>query len=418
MKPPKKYPYKKRGTMKHKALSDATLKGAMGKAKPYRLHDGDGLFAQVSPRGVVSWWVKYRREGKDTRQGLGRYPAVTLLEARRKAEELRIWVAQGKDPKALQRAQEEAEEVARITLGEACESFLERKRPSWRANTTDGAVRCIRLLRDLNKMELVKITPEHLVGVFERINAPSMKRRLHSLLVGILNDAVDRELIPGNPALRGKVKAVVPHGSSRTVEHRAALLVEGRFGELLLSIRNYPSATTRLAMEFLALTALRTSEVLGLRWSWYDRPTGSLVIPALRMKMKTPHVVPLSRQAISLLDDAHALSGWGELVFPGRTIDKPMARATMRMALRIMGFKEEETCIHGLRGTFASMATASGLWSRDAVELALAHAERQAVRAAYQHSDLLPERARLLQWWADRCDAMRNEADGRARGGA
>ncbi len=179
---------------------------------------------------------------------------------------------------------------------------------------------------------------------------------------------------------------------------------------LLKAIAGYDALgdrQTRLALQLLALTFVRTGELIGAEWSEVDVNNGMWTIPAERMKMKAEHLVPLSRQALALLAEMKPISGTSRFVFPGRNPAVPVSNNTMLFALYRLGFKGRMSG-HGFRAVASTILNESGLWSADAIERQLAHCERNAVRGAYNRAEYLPERKRMMQWWGDYMDSIEN----------
>jgi integrase len=178
------------------------------------------------------------------------------------------------------------------------------------------------------------------------------------------------------------------------------------------SIATYDETTgdtlTRLALQLLAETFVRTSELIGALWEEFDTEAALWVIPAGRMKMKTEHIVPLSRQALDILEQLRAIGGGSRFLFPGRNRDKPISNNTMLYALYRLGYKGKMTG-HGFRAVASTIMNESGLFRPDVIERQLAHCERDEVRGAYNRAEYLPERRKLMQWWADHLASIQAE---------
>ena len=185
-------------------------------------------------------------------------------------------------------------------------------------------------------------------------------------------------------------------------------------GELPSFLRNLwthkGEKTIQLALRLIVLTMVRTIELRGARWDEFDLEKKVWLIPEERMKMRAPHLVPLSRQALAILDELRPITGACDLVFPGRSDRrKPISENTLLYALYRMGYHQRATT-HGFRALASTILNESGLWRPDAIERQLAHKEQNAVRAAYHRSEYLEERTRMMQWWADFLDASEREA--------
>jgi integrase len=191
--------------------------------------------------------------------------------------------------------------------------------------------------------------------------------------------------------------------------HRAAIIEPKAFGGLLRAVEGYQGAPeTKAALELLALTFVRPGELRAAEWAEFDLDAGLWIIPSSKMKMRRPHRVPLAPRAVAILRELHAITGHGKFVFPSvRSSARCMSENTVNAALRRLGFGSAEMCGHGFRSAASSMLNECGLWNPDAIERQLAHVDADAVRKAYARADFWDERIRMMDWWADRCDAMR-----------
>lgn len=233
-------------------------------------------------------------------------------------------------------------------------------------------------------------------------------RRLRATIGQVFRYAVATGRANGDPtgALKGAIAAPVVH-------HRAAIIEPKAFGGLLRAIDGYDGAPeTRAALELLALTFVRPGELRSAEWSDFDLSAGLWSIPAERMKMRRPHRVPLSPQALTVLRELHSITGAGKYLFPSvRSGDRCMSENTINAALRRLGFGKDEMTAHGFRSAASSILNECGLWHADAIERQLAHVDNDSVRRAYARADYWDERVRMIAWWADKCAEMR-------RGGA
>jgi integrase len=197
-----------------------------------------------------------------------------------------------------------------------------------------------------------------------------------------------------------------------TTQHRAAITEPKAFGALLRAVGGYDGAPeTRFGLQLLALTALRPGELRQLRWTWVSEHGGApaISLPAELMKMRRPHVVPLSKQAAAILTALRELTGGSEFVFPSsRSHVRPMSEGTLGAALRRLGYSSTEHVPHGFRSSFSTMANEAKLFDPDIIEAALAH-DTPGVRGIYNRATYDAERRKLAQWWADHCDEMAQE---------
>lgn len=405
------------------ALTDTKVRSAKPEAKEYSLVDGDGMFLLIHPNGSKYWRFRFRFGGKQHLMAFGVYPETSLADARQKREEARRLVAAGVDPREHKRAvkEEQAKEVITFELvardwhasnQKWTESHSGRVLKSLEDNLFDAIGK--RNIADLKTQDLLK--PLKAVEMSGRLEVAA---RLQQRTTSIMRFAVQSGLIDYNPA-----QEIAGAIATAKRQHRAALDFD-RIPELLHRIDSYTGRTlTRLAVELTLLVFIRSSELRFARWSEVDFDTAMWTIPGEReplegvkhshrgSKMRTPHLVPLSRQALTILEQIKRMSGNRELIFVGdHNPRKPMSENTVNKALRVMGYDTKiEVCGHGFRAMACSTLVESGLWSRDAVERQMSHQERNSVRAAYIHkAEHLGERRLMVQWWADYLDANREK---------
>ena len=384
-------------------LSDTAIKKAKPGPKPVKLSDAKGLYLLVNPTGSKLWRWKYRVLGKEKVMTLGGYPEVSLAQARDGMEAARKLLAAGNDPMANRKADKLASRVA------AENSFETVARIWWAhwkpARSEQHAAQVMRrfeanVFPHIGARPVSDVQAPELVAMLKAIEARGVNdlaKRAHQTSSQVFRYAVAHGLAKRNPATDIKPSDVL---ASRQKQNLAR--IEGKeLPELLRHIEAYQgAAVTRLAMKLMAMTFVRTSELIGARWSEFDLDAGRWDIPAARMKMKTPHVVPLSDQAVNVLRTLHLISGHGELVFPGeRDHGKPMSNNTILGALDRMGYKGRMTG-HGFRGVASTLLHEMG-FNHAHIELQLAHQERDEVSAAYNYATYLDERAKMMQHWGD-----------------
>ena len=389
-------------------LTDTAIKKAQPRAKAYRLTDERGMHLLVQPNGSKLWQLRYRHGGKERTASLGQYPDISLKEARERRDATRKTIAQGIDPVAEKRAQREA---AQATTHNTFEAVARQWWQQWHgARSARHAGYVWRRLeadvfpaigeRPINQVEtreLVKMVK----AVADR-GALDIAKRCFETTGQIFRYAIAHGVAERNPAADIKPGDILP---SRRKENYAR--VDAReLPALLRKIEAYVGTpATRLAMKLMALTFVRTSELIGARWDEFDLEAARWDIPAERMKMKTPHIVPLSTQAVDVLRTLHTVTGHRELLFPGeRSPRKPMSNNTILMALDRMGYKGTMTG-HGFRGVASTVLHEQG-FDHAHIELQLAHTPRNAVSAAYNHATYLPQRAAMMQWWSDYLDRV------------
>lgn len=405
-------------------LSDLACRNAKGKEKPYKLADGFGLFLLVNSNGSRWWRLKYRFAGKEKLLSFGVYPDVTLVDARRQREEARKMLMEGLDP-ALLRKNEKAKQLAAYanTFEAVARAWHTRNAGKW---SPDHARRIMtRLETDvfpfLGERPVAELKTRDLLLPLRKVEergALDLAGRIRQHISGVMRYAVQSDLIDANPA--GDMAGAI---AVRKAKHRPALPLE-EIPELLKRIDGYPGrAITVLALRFTLLTFVRSSELRFLRWEEIDFERATWTIPADReeiegvkfsargAKMREPHIVPLSRQAIATLETLKKLTGRFDLVFAGdHDASKPMSENTVNAALRRLGYDTTtEVCGHGFRAMACSALLESGLWSEDGIERQMSHKERNGVRAAYTHrAEFIQQRQMMMQWWADWLDEVKN----------
>lgn len=385
------------------ALTDIRIKTAKPKDKPYKLADSDWLFILVQPSGSKLWRLGYRYAGKQKLLALGSYPAVSLAQAREKRDQARKLLESGIDPagEMSKRAKKQREmtQVESAFEGVARE-WYENQRGKWSASHADRVLSSLEtdVFPDLGKIPLQNITAPMVLAVLrkvERRDALELAARILQRCSSVFRYAIQTGRIEQNPCteLKGALK-------TRKVEHRAALS-RAELPAFLDALAAYDgNVITKLAMKLVLLTFVRTGELRGARWDEFDLDRAQWVIPAERMKMRNEHIVPLSTQALAVIEELKPHTSRSELLFPSeRQLTKPISENTMLYALYRLGYHGRAT-IHGFRATASTILNESGFKS-DAIERQLAHTQQNKVRAAYHRSEYLEERATMMQWWAD-----------------
>lgn len=395
------------------ALSDTLIKNTKPSDKPQKLFDGGGLYLEVKPSGGKLWRLKYRVGGKEKLLSLGAYPSVSLKEARKGRDNAKEQLAQGNDPSALrQAAKAEQRAQALNTLEAVTMAWLEHRADAWVERTRGVILASFQnhVFPTLGQRAMADIQPadiRKLVKHIEASGASETAGRVFQRLRAIFRYAIAHDVTASDPTYPLKPAEIF---KPRTVTHRAAL-AESDVPLFLHRLAQYEGdPTTRAALTLLMLTAVRPGELRGARWAEINTERALWRIPAERMKMKTEHTVPLSTQALALLAQLHPLTGRGPLVFPSPFYPgKPLSDGTLNSALARMGYKGLATA-HGFRTLFSTCANEAG-WNSDHIEKQLAHEERDEVRGAYNRAQWLAERAKLMQWWADRIDTLRQGAE-------
>ncbi len=389
-------------------LTDTAAKNAKPKDKPYRIADGGGMYLEVMPTGAKYWRWKYRFATKEKRLALGVYPDVSLAAARIKREEQRLILKSGIDPAQSRR---EAKLAGKVRDNNTFKAVGEDWFNHWKGNRTPNHARDVwqRLEADvfpaIGGKPIADIAAPTLIAIVKGIEARGagdIAKRNLGVCGQIFRYAVAHGICERNPVVDIKPSDILkPRKKTNYARLSAAELPE-----LLRRIEAYDGAlTTRIAMQLMALTFVRTTELIAARWSEFDLEVAEWRIPAERMKMRTPHIVPLAKQAVSLLRELHKLTGTGDLLFPGeRNHAKPMSNNTILYALYRMGYHSRMTG-HGFRGIASTILHEQGQ-RHDIIELQLAHQERNAVSAAYNHALYLRERRKMMQEWANYLEAL------------
>jgi integrase len=396
------------------ALTDSAIRALKPAAKPYKVADEKGLYLLVSPAGGRLWKLKFRiAAGTEKKLSLGAYPAVTLAEARAERDKARAVLAKGADPALRKQQDKRAAKVnAENTFAAVARAYLAKNR---RDGLADATVRkrewFIAIVeRALGSRPIAEIQPFEVLAAVRPFEAAKNDEKAHRTLqfIGqVFRYAVANQLAASDPTrdLRGAL-------AKRKAKHYAAILEPQKVGGLLRAIDGYEGQPiTRLALRLSPLVLARPGELRHAEWSEIDFDAAVWRIPAGKMKAREPHEVALSAQALAILREAQSLTGGGRYVFPSiRTPLKPMSENTVNAALRRLGFTGDEMTAHGFRSTASTLLNESGKWSVDAIERALAHKDRDAVRAAYHRGQHWQERVQMAQWWADHLDTLRSGA--------
>ncbi len=393
-------------------ITDVRLKAAKPKAASYSLPDERGLRLEVTPSGGKLWRWKYRFEGKEKLMALGKYPEVSLAGARERRDDGRRLLASGKDPMALRKAAKTAEHVSNAnSFAAMTQKWLVHWRAGKSVRYADSVERRMAadILPCLGARPVSEIEAPELVAMakaIEQRGAQEIAKRALEMTGQVFRYAIAHGYCRRNPAADIRPSDILK--ASRKTNY--ARVDARELPDLLRRIEVYRgSPLTRLAIKFMALTFVRTGELIGARWDEFDLEAARWNLPADRMKMRTPHIVPLSRQALEVLTMLRELPCNGAMVFPGdRSITRPMSNNTILKALDRMGYKGRMTG-HGFRGLASTILHEQG-YAHEHIELQLAHAPRNAVSAAYNHALHLKARTKMMQDWADYLEQMQRGA--------
>lgn len=389
-------------------LTDAKLRNL---STPGKHFDGAGLYLELTPAGGRYWRWKYRHGGKEKRLALGVYPAVGLKDAREQATAARKLLQAGDDPGAVRKADRlQASHDAATTLEAVAREWHQHQRGRWEADTAARVLASLEadIFPALGARPMASIKPGEVRAAIVKVEArgaADQAGRVLQRVKAVYRWAVIHERITSNPMLDLVQSEIL---KPREVNHRAAL-PEKELPTFLRLLEQYEGEPTTLhALRMLVLTATRPGELRGARWSEFDLAGALWIIPAERMKMRAEHRVPLSSQALAVLEKMQPLTGHRDLVFPSPTYpSKPLSENTFNSAMARMGYKGWATA-HGFRALFSTVANEAG-WNPDVIERQLAHKERNEVRAAYHRSTYMAERVKLLAWWGDYLDARQGD---------
>jgi integrase len=384
-------------------LTDLSCRSTKPQSALLKLSDMGGLQLWIFPNGSKLWRLAYRFDGKQKTLALGRYPALSLHDARRKRDEAKDQIREGIDPSAA-RKQERIERLSAFaTFDIVADEYLGKLEREGRAPATMKKLAwMLGFARpSLGSLEVRAIQPADVLQVLRKVEARGRydtADTLRSVIGAVCRYAVATARADADPttALRGAL-------ATPKATPRAAVTDAKAFGALLRAIDGFTGQdTTRNALKLMALLFQRPGELRAATWTELDLEEGVWAIPAKRMKMRRDHYVPLSKQAVAILREQRNISGEGGFVFPSiRTSRRPMSENTLNAALRRLGYAKDEATAHGFRASASTLLNESGLWNADAIERQLAHLDSNQVRRAYARGEHWEERVQMMQWWAN-----------------
>lgn len=393
------------------ALTDTAIRNAKPRDKPYKVADSQGLYLLVNPRGSKLWRVKYRMNGVERKLALGPYPEITLAEARSARDAARRQLAHAVDPSVAKRqARIEASIRASNSFATVAEELIEkREKEGVSPRTLEKQRWLLRLLgSEFGRRPVSEITPAELLHELkkqERRGRLETAKQVRAFASRVFRYAAATARAERDPAQMLLGALIQPR-----VKHFAAITDPDSFGALLRAIEDYQGDPA--VMHALKLTPhvfQRPGELRQMEWAEVDFGKAVWTLPEGKMKMRQPHAVPLSRQALAILTSMRELTGKGKYVFPSiRTRLRPISDNTINAALRRMGYSKEQMTAHGFRTSASSLLNESGKWNPDAIERALAHMVAGSVRRIYNQSAYWPERVAMAQWWSDYLDQLRD----------
>ncbi len=388
-------------------LKDIQVKNSKFDDKSFKLSDGAGLYLLVNNTGKY-WRYDYRYLKKRKTLALGVYPEITLKKARKEHKKAREILADGIDPGHLRK-------VNKDDKLEAAENSFAKLAWEWfnKQKWTEGHRRTVksRLENDvipwIGNRPVNEITAKEVLTVCRRVEkrgAIESAHRIKTICSQVFRYCVASELIDSDPC-RDLSNALTPTNS----KHMATITDPAKVGALMRAIEGYEgNPITRAGLQLAPLVFVRPGELRHAEWSEFDLENAIWKIPSEKMKMRQPHLVPLSKQAVEIIKDIKPLTGKRRYLFPSvRSTVRPMSNNTILAALRRMGYAKEEITGHGFRG-MASTLLHEQNWDTKLIERQLAHIDKNSVRAAYNHAEYMPERTKMMQAWADYLEGLKH----------
>jgi integrase len=390
-------------------LTDMKVLKAKPQDRPVSLFDGGGLYLLMTPTGGKLWRFKYRFDKKEKKIAFGAYPEISLLDARKRRDEARSQLAHGIDPGALRKAQKQAKVEDTETVEVIAREWHEKNKSKW---TEGHALKILRSL-DLDVFPWIGTRPikdiraPELLTVLRRVESRGVlegAHRIRGLCSMIFRYAVSTGRAERNPA-----QDLIGSLSSAKEKHLAAITEPKKVAELLRAIDNYSgSYVVKLALQLSPLVFTRPGELRHMEWAEVDFDEALWSIPAEKMKMREPHLVPLSHQAIKILEDLKKLTGGSKYAFPsGRTFDRPMSNNAILAALRRMGYTKDEMTPHGFRAMARTILDEVLQVRPDFIEAQLAHRVLDPLGRSYNRTTHLNERRKMMETWASYLDGLK-----------
>jgi integrase len=390
--------------------NDLFFRTAKPGTKPYKLSDGGGLHILVQVRGSKLWHLAYRFDGKQKLLSFGKYPLISLSQARELRDEAKKLLAEGIDPSAVKKAERRQRSVSRANTFKAiaAECLAKWKAQGDAQTTLDKKEWMLDfVIADLGNMPIADMKAADLLSVLRKIEANGRHEtatRVRGTVGAVFRYAVatgraDRDI---STDLRGAL--ITP-----TTRHHPAITEPKKIGGLLRAIDGFEGhPTTQAALKLAPLLFVRPGELRMAEWSEFDLKDRVWRIPAAKMKMRRDHIVPLSKQALQLISAVQSDALGSKYVFPSvRSAKRPMSENTLNAALRRLGYSSTEMTAHGFRSMASTRLNESDQFSPDVIERQLAHQEQNEIRRAYNSAEHLPERTRMMQYWADYLDGLR-----------
>jgi integrase len=393
------------------ALRAIQVKNLPPKAKTYRKFDGSGLYVEVTPKGKKYWRFKYQFNRKEKRISLGVFPLITLKQARMDRDEAKMLLHKGIDPSAERKARKQLQvEVTEHSFEAIAREwhvkYYADKDPSYAKRVLRGLEKDIfPYIGDTPIMMITASSIRQALLPIEERGAQETAHRMLQVCSRIFRYAHACEYCDQDPTLSLK-SFLAP---AKTM-HFPAILDPVDISGLLRAMDSYDSIITRCALQLGAYTFVRPGNLRQAEWSEFDIDNHVWKIPTEKMKLRKPHLVPLSTQVIEVLNVLRPLTGRRNYLFPSiRNANRPMSEGTINAALRRLGYTKEQMTGHGFRHMASTILNEQGCWNPDAIERQLAHTDRSKIRGTYDHSKHIAERRKLMQSWADYLDKLKSK---------
>jgi integrase len=393
------------------ARNDVAFRSAKPREKPFKLSDGGGLFLLVQPNAAKLWRFAYRFDGKQKLLALGKYPETSLEEARALRGDARKLLKDGIDPSVEKKAKRHSDQMARRNTFKAVADELMAKFEA--EGDAPATLKKKRWLlgfanSEFGKRPISEIKAPEILEALRKIEKRGRHEtatRVRSTVGAVFRYAIATGRAERDPSADLRGALITP-----TVTHRATIVEPNAVGALLRAIDGFDGQPiTRYALQLAPLVFVRPGELRKAEWSEFFLDDAEWRIPASKMKMRRPHRVPLAPPALSIIKKLRGISEDSKFLFPSvRSWRRPISENTLNAALRRLGYDKTELTVHGLRSTASSLLNESGKWHADAIERQLAHQEKNEVRGAYTHAaEFWQERVKMMEWWADYLDGLR-----------
>ncbi|OMQ24576.1 tyrosine-type recombinase/integrase [Serratia oryzae] len=387
-------------------LNARQVETAKPKDKEYKLTDERGLYLLVKPNGSKYWRLKYRITGKEKKLAIGVYPDISLADARLKRDEARKMLTDGLDPSQQKQLEKQAQKITtENTFHTLALEWHAYKSKSWSEGYAENVLEALQkdIFPHVGKRPVAEIKPLEMLAalrMIEKRGALEKMRKVRQYCNQIFRYSIATGRAEINPA--AELASTLTAPKSAHFPHFTA----GELPEFLTALAGYHGGPlTRLATRLLLLTGVRTIELRNAEWREFNLEQCLWEVPAERMKMRRTHLVPLSRQVVTILRELQAITGSYRLVFPGRNdVNKPMSDASINMVLKRIGYDGKATG-HGFRHTFSTILHERG-FNTAWIELQLAHVDKNSIRGTYNHAQYLDGRREMMQWYADYIDSL------------